>query len=135
MLWKARMQPCQKLLKGKYMQPVCILFPRDCRKVCSFHAHSPFLQAVLISQSADVSKMTISFANIATRCRQENVPGMAHRIGVPATTSHASEEEKCLTRRGREIAKAVKAGMAFRPFLCDIIHDDPIPWVMITQNK
>ena len=66
---------------------------------------------------------------------QENVPGMAHRIGVPATTSHASEEEKCLTRRGREIAKAVKAGMAFRPFLCDIIHDDPIPWVMITQNK
>jgi len=34
-----------------------------------------------------------------------------------------------------EIAMAVKAGMAFRPFLCDIIHDDPIPWVMITQNK
>ena len=27
---------------------------------------------------------------------QENVPGMAHRIGVPATTSHASEEEKGL---------------------------------------
>ena len=46
--------------------------------------------------------MTISFANIATRSRQENVPGMAHRIGVPATTSHASEEEKCLTRRGRD---------------------------------
>ena len=43
--------------------------------------------------------MTISFANIATRCRQENVPGMAHRIGVPATTSHASEEEKCLTKK------------------------------------
>jgi len=33
---------------------------------------------------------------------QENVPGMAHRIGVPATTSHASEEEKCLIRRGRD---------------------------------
>jgi hypothetical protein len=116
------MQPCQKLLKGKYMQPVCILLPRDCRKVCSFHAHSPFLQAVLISQSADVSKMT--FPSIATRSRQENVSGMAHRIGVPATTSHASEEEKCLTKEdgsSGEIAKAVKAGMAFRPFLCDII--------------
>ena len=75
MLWKARMQPCQKLLKGKYMQPVCILFPRDCRKVCSSHAHSPFLQAVLISQSADVSKMTISFANIAIQSRKKMFQG------------------------------------------------------------
>ena len=76
-----------------------------------------------------------NFLRLPHEVDKKIVPGMAHRIGVPATTSHASEEEKCLTRRGREIAKAVKAGMAFRPFLCDIIHDDPIPWVMITQNK